>query len=399
MKWYYDPIDTSMLTANATMRWSDRQVTLLSLFDTKFTQTEHDANFPPFSASIKNVDSVSNYWEKTSGFSLRHHIALDTTTIQLGAQKTRSWALGSSGPTPSAKWDSEVSGLAASIEQRLLNDCLSLDAGLRRDSKFVSSSDTTAKNSNIDMPAARAISLGARWQATATYALNARYWNGDQGMVGDFNLRSQTDALHPEKQRRQELGIEGKFIPALTIALTGFDVRIDNQKSQTSTSYTLNGATYYYYTESNNRRTGYELLIKGDFGDQSHYKASWTHMTRNVSSNASVQSTNANDLLDFSVSHSWGTYTANASLKHVGPYNGGGPGASGPGGSFAADGQWHTIGDYTRFDASLSRTFHVGATAIKGTLFGRNLGNTQYMTIYPWTDRGRTVGFELGLEI
>jgi len=410
MKWYYDPIDTTLLTLNGSMAWSDTQSTLFSVFDTKFTQTENDTNFPPYSTSIKSADNFSSYWEKTQGFSLRHHARFGGTTIQLGAQHTRSSALGSSGPTPSTRWDSEVNGFAATVEQRLFDDQLSIDAGLRRDNKFVTSSDTTTKNSNVNMPPARALSLGARWQATTTYALNARYLDGDQGTAGDFNIIQclqtnkagvcvKSGTLDPETQKRKEFGVEARYSPLFNPTLTWFDVKIGNQKAQTATSYVQNGATYYYYAESDTWRTGYEFLVKGALLERTSYKTSLTHLTRNVSSNASVLATGAVNLVDFSIQHGWGPYTANASLKHVGPYNGGGPGAAGAGGSFAADQQWHTIGDYTRFDANVGREFMFGSTKAKGSLYGRNLGDTKYMTIYPWTDRGRTIGVELSLEI
>ncbi len=399
MKWYYDPIDTSILAMNGSLAWNAQHTTLFTLFETKFTQTENDTNFPPYSATIKAADSFSNYWEKTDGFSLRHTMKFGGTTIQLGGQHTRSWALGSSGPTPNTRWDTEVNGLAATVEQRLLDDKLSLDFGVRRDKKTNTSVTTTAVNSNTSMPAADALSLGGRWQVMPKLALNGRYFNGDQGTVGDFNIRSQTGSLHPERQKRMEFGAEAKLMPEFVPTLTWFDVKINNQKSATSTTYTLGGATYYYYTETDNRRTGLELAAKGTLGERTHYKASWTHLTRNVSSNASVAKTNANNLYDLSVQHGWGPYSANVSIKHVGAYDGGGPGAAGAGGSFAADQQWHTIGDYTRLDANVSREFLLGATRLKGTLYGRNLGNVHYMTIFPWPDRGRTIGVEIGVDL
>lgn len=401
MKWYYDPIDTKLFTLNGTMAWNPVHTTLFSLFSTEFTQTERDGYFPPYGGSITDTMKTSDYWEKTQGFSLRHHIRVDRTTVQLGAQHTRSWAEGSSGPTPSTKWDVEVDGLGATVEQRLLDDRLFLDAGLRRDKKHVATASvlTSDPNGDSDLPAARAASFGARWQATPTYALNGRYFTGDQGTNGDFNIRSATGALHGEKQRRFELGVAAAYAGAFAPRLTWFKVETDNAKTQSTATYTLAGQTYYYYTEADNERTGFELLVQGQLAPRTRYKASWTHLYRNISSDVSVAQTTAGNLCDFNIEHGWGAYTFNASLKQVGPYDGGGPGVAGPGGSFAADGEWHRVGDYTRLDAKLSRDFRIGSTALKATLYGRNLGDVHYMTIYPWPDRGRTLGVELAVEL
>ncbi|MDD2759283.1 MAG: TonB-dependent receptor plug domain-containing protein [Methylomonas sp.] len=410
MKWYYDPIDTAVFSLDGALNWDENHSSLFSLFQTSFNQTENSTNFPPYSNAIKAADNFSYYWEKTQGWSFRHHMKYDGTILQLGAQQTRSMAQGSSGSNANTKWDTEVLGFGATLEQRLFDERLSLDAGIRRDSKHATTSTAALNNanSNVDMPAATALSFGGRWQVTPTYALNARYFNGDQGTQGDLNIQSKTGTLHPEKQQRMEFGIEAKFMPQFIPSLTWFDVKIDNQKSQTSTTYSLYGNTYYYYTESNNRREGLELMIRGSFGEHSRYKVGWTHMTSNISSNASVANTNANDLINFSVEQDWGPYILNASMKHVGAYDGGGPGAGGPGGSFAADQQWHTIGNYTRVDANVSREFilgpsdlgglQIGQTTLKATLYAQNLGNVHYMTIYPWQDRGRILGAEISIN-
>jgi iron complex outermembrane receptor protein len=392
--WYYDPAKTTVKTATSTINWNPDQVTLASAFGTRFTQIETDASF------ASATKSVSSYDEGTSGYSLRHKARFGSTNVNLGTQSTHSWATGSSGPTPNTRWGSTVRGYAATVEQALLEDRLSLDAGYRRDSKHVDTTDTTVRMNNIDMPPATALSLGGRWAATSVYAVNARYFDGKQGSASsNFSmLPTPGTALDPEKQRRKELAIEGKFSPTFSGTLTWFDVYIQNQKSQTSTAYTYNSAQYYYYTQSNNQRSGNELLIRGSLAPRTTYKASWTHMYRNISSNASVSKTNPNNLYDLSISHGWDVYTADFSIKRVDSFMG--SNAAGPTGTGTAVNTM--IGGYTRIDANLIRDFNWVGAAWSTTLYGRNLTNKHYYTqqgptgLYP--DRGRVLGIELRMD-
>jgi iron complex outermembrane receptor protein len=411
MKWYYDPIDTVVYTLNGNLNWDSHNSSLFSLFQTSFTQTENDTNFPPYSKTITAADNFSNYGEKTRGFSFRHHAQYDKTILQVGVQQTRSWALGSSGPNPSTKWDTDVLGFGVTLEQRLFNDQLSLDAGFRLDEKHAKSSGITSAQSNVDMPKALALSFGARWQIDPVYALNARYFDGSQGNQGSFNIQSlPSTTLHPESQQRMEFGGDAKLFQLFNPSFTWFDVKIDNQKTQTATQYSSYGNLYYYYTESNNHRTGFEFVIKGELGEHSRYKTSWTHMITNTATNSLVSGTTANDLFDISAEHEWAGFVFNVSEKFVGPYNGGGPSSVNgiTNQSFAVDGQWHTIGNYVRVDANISREFKlepsniggfgIAPTTLKGTVYARNIGDSHYMTIYPWPDRGRTIGAEFSIE-
>ena len=393
-KWYYDPAQTTVKTLSGTVNWNPDQVTLASAFGTHFSQIETDASF------ATATKSASSYDERTSGYSLRHNAKFGSTNVSLGTQSTHSWATGASGPTPNTRWGSTVQGYAATVEQALLENRLSLDAGYRRDSKHVDTTDTTVRMNNVDMPPATALSLGGRWAMTSVYALNARYFDGKQGSTGsNFSLLpTPGTTLDPEKQKRKELALESKFSPAFSSTLTWFDVMIENQKSQTSTAYTYNGAQYYYYTESNNQRSGNELLVRGSLAPRTTYKASWTHMYRNISSNASVANTNPNNLYDFSISHGWEAYTADFSIKRVDSYLG--SNAAGPTGTGTAANVM--IGGYTRIDANLIRDFNWVGAAWSATLYGRNLTNKQYVTqqgptgLYP--DRGRVLGIELRMD-
>ncbi|HXP95813.1 MAG TPA: TonB-dependent receptor plug domain-containing protein [Telmatospirillum sp.] len=389
-KWYYDPAKTSMEIFSGTAKWTDRQTTIASVSHSGFHQTEHDDSF------TSNINTTpSQYQEDTDVISIKHNARFWDTYVHLGGQSTESKALGSSGPTPSTRWDNTVTGYAGTVEQRLFDDAVSLDIGYRQDEQHISTNDTTTKLTNARQPPAEAISGGARWQITPVYALNGRYYDGSQGTSGSYDMRALPGTtIDPENQQRSEATLEGKFLPELNVSTTWFNVIDNNQKSITTTSYTYSGSTYYYYTESNNKRSGTELVIRGKVFDQTSYKTSWTHLYRNISSNASVASTVANNLFDFTVTQRWNDWTGNVSVKTVDSYLGSS--------SMGTAGGPVMIGGFTRLDANVSHVFHWNQADWTTTLYGRNLtGSTCYTQQGPtglYPDRGATIGIEFKVD-
>ena len=389
-RWFYDPIDTKVWSLSSSLEWNADQTTLASLFSTRYGQKETTGTF------TTALPAPANYWERTSGYSLRHNARFGNTYINLGTQSTRSWAEGTSSGFGSLnqRWDSTVTGYGATIEQRLLDEKLFLDAGYRRDEKHVDTTDTSVRMRNIDLPPAQAVSIGGRWLFAPGYALNGRYFDGDQGSSGgDFSLQPLPGKkLDAETQKRWELGIEGSLSSIIKATATWFDVNVKNQKTQTTTAYTNAGSQFYYYTQADSQRSGYELLVQGNFALNSSYKASWTHLVRNQltgTTGLAANQINANNLYDLSVTHGFGDYTANVSWKRVDEYYGSNSGTA----------PAVKIGGYDRFDANLMRDFRWNGVLFGATLYGRNLGNSHYVTqqgptgLYP--DRGRTLGIEL----
>jgi hypothetical protein len=45
VKWYYDPLKTTLFSGDMAMQWTPNQITLLNLFQTKYEQTEHNDSF------------------------------------------------------------------------------------------------------------------------------------------------------------------------------------------------------------------------------------------------------------------------------------------------------------------------------------------------------------------
>ncbi|MFA6629138.1 MAG: TonB-dependent receptor plug domain-containing protein [Sulfuricurvum sp.] len=393
-KWYYDPIKTDIFSADMSMQWNENQTTLFSAFKTQYKQTEIAQNFANTSYSEKH------YKEDTKGYSLRHNARFGDTLIQLGGQITDSKGFGPNLSSSYNRFETSVTGWSASVEQKLFNGDVVLDGGYRRDTKHIDNSSTSATrdnaNNDVDMAPATVIALGALWHINDIFTLNGRYFDGNEGTNGDFDLKTQSgDPLHAESQKRIEIALESNIDPYFKPMVTWFKVDMKNQKSATNTTYTdTDGNIYYYYTESDSLREGVELALKGDFGNTG-YSLGWTRMFKNETTSAGTttdsigDSTPANSITAL-ISHRWENYRANISAKRV---DGWSTSTSAMGTAYDVD-----LGDYTRVDANIEGDFKFDQYTLTAKLYGRNLGNEQYATRYTtgyYYDRGRTLGLEL----
>ncbi len=395
-KWYYDPLKTSVFSTDMSMQWNESHTTLFSAFKTEYEQNEHNENFANATKSTRHYD------EKTKGYSLRHNARFGDTLIQLGGQITDSEGFGPNLSSTYNRYDTTVTGYSASIEQKLFNGDVILDAGYRRDVKHIDNSSTSsakdAANNDVDMAPAEVIALGARWKINEIFNTNARYFHGSEGTSGDFDLRTQNGVpLHSEKQDRIELALEARLIPFFNPTFTWFDIDTKNQKTATTNTYTdTDGNLYYYYTESDVHRRGIELAIKGDIAQATNYQFAWTHMLSNETATNGVTTdaigySSPEDGITAIVSHSWDDYRANLSYK----YTSGWQTSASPIGTLYAD-----LGDYNRIDANIAKDFKYKNYTFTGKLYGRNLSNDHYATRYVtgyYYDRGRTLGLELSM--
>jgi len=395
-KWYYDPLVTTIYSSDMAMQWTSNQTTLFNLFKTMYSQTEHNESFASKTSSLREYD------EDTSGFGLRHNARFGNTLVQVCGQMSNSTGFGPNLSTPYNKYDTTIEGWSASVEQKFLDDNLIFDGGYRQDTKHIdNSSISAAKNSannDVDSPPADIYALGGRWKFLENYALNGRYFKGDQGTSGDFDMRAQGGKeLHAEKQDRIEIGVEAEFTPYFKPMLTWFSIDGKNVKTATDVTYISNGATYYYYTEADESRDGLELVIKGDIGKNTNYKLSWTHLlesdsTSNGFTTGNIGVSKPENLYAIILGHQLEPYRFNFSLKSVDEWMD----SSSPLGVVRTAG----IAGYTRYDANVQRDFKLNNTLLTATLFGYNLSDENYSTRYVtgyYPDRGRTIGVEISL--
>lgn len=398
--WYYDPLKTKVFSGNASMAWTPDQVTLLSLFDTKYQHTEYDESFAPGAAWKPSTYAE----EKSSGWNLRHGARFGATLVQLGVLRTRNEGYGPNTSNQN-RWHSRVDGWSGSVEQKLFEDRLILDVGYRRDRKHIdyfatsSTAGAVMGNKDANLAPARTLALGARWKLNDIYALSGRYLDGDEGSSSSFDLRTRNGApLHAESQKRTEIAFEAGLLPYFRPTITWFDLKGKNQKTATTNTYVVNGQTYYYYTEGDVHRRGVELLVKGDIMPRTTYSIGLTHLYQNDTATAGVTTdalglSEPKNSLTGRFSHAWGDWRANLSIKRVDKWTQ----------SISAMGTASNVhlGDYTRTDANIMRDFRFDRHGATVELYGRNLGNTHYATRYTtgyYYDPGRVIGVQATLR-
>lgn len=396
-KWYYDPIDTAIISADMAMQWNENQTTLGSIFKTDYKQTEYSNE--KFGQNLTPVPK--RYEEVSRGYSLRHNARFGDTFIQLGGQYTHSDGFGPNLSSSYNRFDTDILGWSASVEQSLFGGDVVLDAGFRQDQKHINNSSTKSTNdeanNDVDMAPARVIALGALWKINPVFTLSGRYFQGTEGTNGDFDLKTQDGStLHAEEQKRTEIAMEAKVVPYFIPTITWFNVDFKNQKSATNVTYTdTDGSEYYYYAESDSLRRGIELAVKGDHAGF-NYELAWTHMTKNTTTNASGVTTDyiavqtPEDSMTGKMGYRWDNYRANISAKRVSKWS---TSTSAMGTAYDV-----ALGDYTRVDANIAGDFTYYGNTYTAKLYGRNLGDEQYATRYTtgyYYDRGRVLGLEL----
>lgn len=410
--WYMDPARTQMLVASGSRAWSDRQTTLFSLSRTESRQTFWTANTAagPYSA-VQNDNFVTH-------LNLRHNVDFGATRVMLGGD-----ALHWNTPTGQQYYEGipreeKTRGYFAQIEHKAFDKRLSVDASVRRDQVDVvrgldyytggaqpfGGVNSPLRTSNRSLPAAQFYSLGAAWQFAPAWRALGRWGASSQATSG---LNPAPDVtLSDDKVGKFELGVEGSVASYFNPSINLFHRTAKNEKSLSGYTYVAtSGATQTCragavpttgalapatasaltpcYSQSDTTRDGVELVATGVFAERSSYRFGWTHFTRLANSAGSLGATTPRDIVDLSLAHGIGPWTVTGLLKHVASYRGS-----------ATDAAAY-LGGYTRVDLGLSRDFKLGGTPMRGTLYGRNLGDRRFETTNGIQDVGRVFGVEL----
>jgi len=399
-KWSYSPLDTTLLSSDASLSWNERNRSLLSVSYTRVTDTDRMDYYPVPPATKSKAGSEFHNEDSTTYVALRHSINFTPATLlQVGANYLH-WN------TPTGETNFEgypreetVVGGFALLEQAFADNTLIVDASLRADRKHIDTGWENIANSqgkavsntyhDRDLPTAWFFALGGSWRPTPDWLVNARYAHGKQGAAGSLRTLG-NKALNGTNQDKFELGAEASLMPAFTPSATWFvySIRHDKYVAQTNTTVT---PYLVYYDETDTRRQGVELVARGTLRTGTSYRLGWMHFLKQyASTNSQLAATSAKNLFDASVQQALGVYTATLSAKRVSTYLSN---------SFANDGLYHDVGSYTRVDLSVSRDIRLGGSLLKASVYGRNLGNSHYESIFSFPDVGRVIGAEFNVEL
>ncbi|HYP57138.1 MAG TPA: hypothetical protein VEQ35_02515, partial [Beijerinckia sp.] len=92
------------------------------------------------------------------------------------------------------------------------------------------------------------------------------------------------------------------------------------------------------------------------------------------------------NLVDFTLTQSYEAWSGTLSLIYVSPYMS----------NFnSADGNYHPVGNFVVVDLNLGRSFSLGPAQAKLSVFGRNITNRKYETVYGYPSWGAVYGSEM----
>jgi iron complex outermembrane receptor protein len=407
--WYMDPSNTDILSLSGSRTWNAQNTTLLSLSHGESKQKFWTAKTAagPYSA-VQNDNEITH-------LNLRHNIDMGKTRLVLGGDYMHWDAPNGQQYYEGIQREEVTKGVFVQVEQKLVDDRLTLDASYRRDQVDVlhgldyytggaqpfGGVNSPLKTTNKTLEPAVFSSFGSSWQLSKDWKLAGRYSQGKQATDGLNPVPGVT--LSDDEQSKWELGLEGQVSSWFNPSLNLFQRDVKNEKTAAGYTYVANnnstqrcrggilpatGATAPKassiltpcYTQADTTRGGFELAVSGNFGMRSSYRASLTHFTT-LSNTASA--TTPNDILDISVSHGMGAYTLSGAIKQVASYKG----------SATDTVAW--LGGYTRLDLGLGYDFKVSGTPVRATIYGRNLTDQKYETNNGVQDVGRVLGIEL----
>lgn len=406
--WFMDPARTDLYALSGSKSWDSVHTTLFSLSRTEARQKFWTANSSagPYSY-VQNNNFVTH-------LNLRHNVDFGGTRVMLGGDYMH-W----NAPTGQQYYEGipreeKTAAGFVQIEQKLVDDRLTLDAALRREQvKIVRGLDyytggaqpfggvnSPLRTTNNTLPWAHFWSTGASFAVFDGWKLTARYGQSRQATTG-LNPKPGT-SLADDQQYKWEVGIEGSVTnwlnPSVNFfhhdkrnekSLSGYTYVVNNNTTQTCRTATIpssgtlapktSSALTPCYAQSDTVRDGIELALFGTIAPQASYRASWTHFTRL----ANVSATTPRNIFDASFSYGIDAFTLSGSVKYVGRYKGSASDAD----------AW--LGGYTRIDLGIGYDFVWAGNSARATVYGRNLTDRAYETTNGVQDVGRVLGLDL----
>jgi len=415
--WSYSPMEATFLSSNSTLHWDEHNTSLLTLAYTKTADTNVLASFTSPTVTYANETGY------TGQINARHSFTYGGTLAQIGMQYI-DWSSpsGQTNYAGYARKESTLSGYA-NVEQKLLADRLILDGSVRLDDHFDyigvdNPGGTTKYFYNRGFPLAVNYAFGATVKPLKSFdfggfgaalgafdpteglrhiAFTGRYSHAEQSDVSGI-LPDTGITLLPEKQEKYEAGVLVPLFAWFKPQITYFDVEVKNNKIQ-SRNIILNNQVTSLWTQSDTSRKGIEAVATGVVQDQffgrTTYRASYSRTTEAYGHSVTTPDflniypfQSPRTLINFSLTQNWDKFTATVALNHVSMYWSN---------SFAADGLYHQIGNYTTLDANLAYDFPVMGYDARLTVYGRNIANKRYETILSFPAWGAVWGSELKL--
>ncbi|MEN6373788.1 MAG: TonB-dependent receptor [Smithella sp.] len=390
-KWKIDPMDATMFAVNLNKPWSDTQTTSFNYAYNSLQVHTVQGSFANSTVSYSDQDS------REQSVSLRHVINSHGHVFKLGGQYFNYVCPDGLAPNTGKRVDESMYSLFVQDEYHLLNNRMTIDAGIRLDKKHFNNSPVTGAAVDEWAKETWTGALGAAYKLTDIFTITGRYAYAENSLSSN-QVSSDGSSLPPEKQSRFEAGILANIHPFFNPWITGYYYDTKDQKVSTTGTDPNTGATVSSYidpitgeevdfvTAANVITKGVEAGISGNIFKPFTYRLQYTYVTTN---DASTNDSIAHHLVSATVGCKYKNAFANLSYRYVGPHDRN----SSPNGTV-----YYELGDYSRLDANVGYNFKIFNRDTRVTVYGKNLGNKHYATRYV-TGAYKDPGFQIGAEL
>lgn len=391
-EWKYEPMENQFVSAILEKDFDSKNRTTLQLSHSKTTWNQ-DLN----RTSPSTLSPSANYFkgtQTTDSIDLRHVIKIGDTTLKAGAQ-----AIFYNAPDGELFYEGyqrkeQIYGAFLHASQALANNKLIVDGSVRIDkkhidssierydpnSKFIVGGPTKLNNAGLNIiedtwaKDSIAFSLGALYKFSEDLEATARFAYLTSGTASG-SLSADRSDIRDEEHFRYELGakkiVNQYFNPTLNIFL--YDTK--NIKSPIYAG--TNASPYIVFNQMNQKRYGGELGFDGR-ADSLYYSFSYAHATANEKENEIPKHT-----VSALMQKGFGAFALNASAKYISSYESD---------FFTIDKKYHNVGDFVSINLSVDYNHKLFGNDAKFTLYGRNILDERYMTIYGFEDQGSVFG-------
>jgi len=381
-KWKIDPMESEMIAVNMSKPWNDTQTTTLQYAYNKLHVQSVQASFVNTKVTKRDQDSYSH----SAG--LRHIINWRNNTLKVGGQFLSYRTPDGLAPSMGIPVYERIYSLFAHDEYRMLNDRLTVDAGIRADRKYYVNGPGQGKSMHEWADPTYTFALGSSYKLSSIFTLTGRYAYSENSLAS-YQISADGSSLPAEKRSRFEVGLLANVHPAFNpwITLYYYDTK-DQKVTKSSSIDPATGEEIDYVVAENVITRGYEAGVSGniDILGSWNYRFQYTYVTTN---DDTVNDSMSHRMASASLGYKYKGAFANASYRYVSSRQR----SSSPAGVF-----YYELGDYDRFDGNFGYNFKIFGRDNKVTIYGRNLGNKSYATRYvtgAYWDPGRQIGVEL----
>ena len=139
-KWKIGPLISNMFASNLSKHWNDTHTTTFSYAYNSILVTSMTTNFPD--GKGQKV-TFSDQDSRSQSLSLRHVVTSQNNILKVGGQWNDQVFPAADAPSSVSRSDEDMFGLYAQDEYHMLNDRLTIDAGIRGDKELYSDSPVT----------------------------------------------------------------------------------------------------------------------------------------------------------------------------------------------------------------------------------------------------------------